>query len=244
MQAGRHSCLREPRPNPWRGVRVFSQVDPSLPWLWTAAALLALAGLSLGLLLAPTDPLQGDAMRIAFVHLPASWVSMLLCLALAASAIASLALDGPLAPSLMAGIAPTGALMSLVALWTGAMWNKPTTGSWWVWDERASILLLLLGMHLGLIALRWVLDDPHRAERAGAWLALAGSAGTVSLGGTPWAGLHGSPTADLSTRLGLASMLAAFTVYALACTLHRTCSLLIESRMDPLDAAAPGPTSS
>lgn len=225
-------------------------MDQSLPWLWTMAALLALAGLSMGLLLAPTDPQQGDAVRIAFVHQPAAWVSVLLCVVLAGSAGTVLVFDAPLAPLLMAGMAPTGALMSLVALWTGAMWRKPTAGTWWVWDARGSTLLLLLWMFLGVIVLQWVLDESRRADRAGAWLALIGAAGAASLGSAPpgwnapWAGVGRSPAHDLSTRLGLVCMVAAFATYALACTLHRTRSLLIENRLESASPAAPGPTSS
>ncbi len=72
-------------------------------------------------------------------------------------------------------IAPTGAMFTFLALWTGAFWGKPTWGAWWVWDARLTSELILLFLYLGYIALVEAIDDPRRADQAGALLALVGA---------------------------------------------------------------------
>ena len=67
-------------------------------------------------------------------------------------------------------LAPTGAMFTFVALWTGALWGKPTWGTWWVWDARLTSELILLFLYIGFIALQAAIDDPRRADRAGALL--------------------------------------------------------------------------
>ena len=71
-------------------------------------------------------------------------------------------------------LAPTGALFTFLALWTGALWGKPTWGTWWVWDARLTSELILLFLYIGFMALQAAIDDPRRADRAGAVLALVG----------------------------------------------------------------------
>ena len=72
-------------------------------------------------------------------------------------------------------IAPTGALFTFIALWTGSLWGKPTWGTYWVWDARLTSELILLFLYLGFIALKASIDDPRRADRAGALLAIVGA---------------------------------------------------------------------
>ena len=75
---------------------------------------------------------------------------------------------------LAGAIAPTGALFTFLALWTGALWGQPTWGTWWVWDARLTSELLLLFLYLGVIGLQSAIDDPRRGDQAGALLALVG----------------------------------------------------------------------
>src|SRR3954470_24420632 len=118
-----------------------------IPWLHGGAALLALAGLYLGLFAAPTDFQQGDAYRIIFVHVPAAWLSMLIYVAMAFWAGVGLVFNTRLSAMMASALAPTGALFTLLALWTGALWGKPTWGAWWVWDARLTSELILLFLY-------------------------------------------------------------------------------------------------
>jgi len=71
-------------------------------------------------------------------------------------------------------LAPTGALLTFIALWTGSFWGRPTWGTWWAWDARLTSELILLFLYLGFMALQAAIDDRRRAERAGALLAIVG----------------------------------------------------------------------
>ena len=155
--------------------RFYGLVGALNPWLWTLACLLAIAGLYVGFFVAPTDATQGEAYRIIFIHVPAAWMSMLLYLALAFWAAMGWMFNTRMASTLARAIAPTGAMFTFIALWTGALWGKPTWGAWWVWDARLTSELILLFLYLGYIALVTSIDDLARGDKAGALLVIVGS---------------------------------------------------------------------
>jgi heme exporter protein C len=145
-----------------------------IPWFAGAAVLLAVVGLYIGLVAAPTDFQQGDAYRIIFIHVPAAWMSMFLYVVMACWSALALGFNTRLSAMMAQSIAPTGAVMTFVALWTGAFWGRPTWGTYWAWDARMTSELILLFLYLGIIALRNAIDDPRRADRACGVLALTG----------------------------------------------------------------------
>jgi heme exporter protein C len=140
--------------------------------------LLALAtgavGLFLGFGVAPTDAVQGDAYRIIYLHVPASWVAMWTYALMALWSFAGLVWRTRLSYMLAHALAPTGAVFAALSLATGAIWGQPMWGTWWVWDARLTSSLLLLLLFLGYLALQHSIDDPQRADRACAVLALLG----------------------------------------------------------------------
>lgn len=133
-----------------------------------------LAGLYIGFFVAPTDHQQGEAYRIIFVHVPAAWLSMLLYVAMAFWSAVGWVFNTRVSSLLARAVAPTGALFTFLALWTGALWGQPTWGTWWVWDARLTSELLLLFLYFGVIGLQAAIDDPRRGDRAGALLAIVG----------------------------------------------------------------------
>jgi heme exporter protein C len=157
--------------NPGRFLRLSGAV---LPWLAASGALITAAGLIWGLLLAPADWQQGDAVRIMYVHVPAAWLASLGYLMLAAASLASLVWRHPLADLAAVEIGPVGAGITALCLITGSLWGKPMWGAWWVWDARMTSVLVLFFLYLGHIALVRAFDDPTRGYRAGAILALVG----------------------------------------------------------------------
>ena len=231
-----------PRHQRWRQLAAPRAFYPLagrlLPGLWALAALLAAAGLVVGLLFAPTDDQQGDAYRIIFIHVPAAWMSMVVYLAMAFWAGLGLVLHTRLSSMMASALAPTGALMTFVALWTGALWGKPTWGTWWVWDARLTSELLLLFLYLGFMALQTAIDDPRRADRAGAVLALVGAVNipVIHFSVQWWNTLHQgasvsatrAPSMAGSMLLGMLLMAAAAWVYCIAAALHRVRSLILE----------------
>ena len=154
--------------------RFYALAGKLVPWFAAIGVVLMVYGLYLGLWVAPTDATQGQAYRIIFVHVPTAWMSMVLYVAMAGWAGAGLVFNSRLASMMACAIAPTGALMTFLALWTGALWGKPTWGAWWVWDARLTSVLVLLFLYVGHIALIRAFDDPQRGYRAAAILALVG----------------------------------------------------------------------
>ena len=156
-------------------MRLYGLAGRLTPWAWVLTLLFGLPGVLLALGVVPTDAQRGDSYRILFIHVPAAWLSMVLYLAIALWAGLGWVLRVRSAALLARAIAPTGALFTAVALWTGALWGQPTWGTWWVWDARLTSELILLFLYLGYIALVEAIDDPRRAAEAGALLALVGA---------------------------------------------------------------------
>ncbi|MEJ8574781.1 heme ABC transporter permease [Microbaculum marinum] len=144
-----------------------------LPWLWAAAALVTIAGLVMAFR-APADYQQGRTVLIMYIHVPAAWLAMMCYTIIALSGLGTLVWRHPLADVSARAAAPIGAAFTFLALVTGSLWGKPMWGTWWVWDARLTSVLLLFLMYLGLIALWRAFDDPVRAARPAAILALVG----------------------------------------------------------------------
>ncbi|CAN1530417.1 CcmC ABC-type transport system involved in cytochrome c biogenesis, permease component [Burkholderiaceae bacterium] len=202
------------------------------------ALLLGITGLSVGLLIAPTDAQQGDAYRIIFVHVPAAWMSMLLYLLVAFWAAIGLIFNARLASLLALALAPTGALMTFIALFTGALWGKPTWGAWWVWDARLTSELILLFLYIGFLSLHAAIDDPRRADRSAAVLALVGviNVPIIYFSVKWWNTLHQGATISMTKApsmasqmlLGMLLMAGSFWLYAIATSLYRCRTLVLE----------------
>ena len=145
-----------------------------VPVLAVASALVLAVGLYLGLLVAPADYQQGETVRIMFVHVPAAWLAMGAYLATALASAGFLIWRHPLADVAAKCAVPLGAAFTVIALATGALWGRPTWGTYWAWDARLTSVLILLFLYLGLMALRRGMDDEIVASRLTAVLALVG----------------------------------------------------------------------
>ncbi len=145
-----------------------------IPWFAWATGITLTIGLIMGLFIAPTDYQQGESYRIMFIHVPSAWMSMLVYVVMATAGAVALAWKTRLSEMLATACAPIGASFTLIALITGAIWGKPMWGAYWVWDARLTSELVLLFLYLGFMALQASIDDPRRAARAAAILALVG----------------------------------------------------------------------
>jgi len=205
---------------------------------WALAAVLAAAGLYVGFFVAPTDAQQGEVYRIIFIHVPAAWMSMFLYLVMAFWAGIGLAFNTRLSGMMASAIAPTGALFTFIALWTGALWGRPTWGAYWVWDARLTSELILLFLYLGFMALQAAIDDPRRADRAGAVLALVGAVNVpvIYYSVQWWNTLHQGASVSLTRAPSMAStmltgmllMALASWAYAIAASLTRVRCIIRE----------------
>jgi heme exporter protein C len=208
------------------------------PWFAAAAAILAAIGLYIGFFVAPTDFQQGEAYRIIFVHVPASWMSMFIYLVMAGWAGVGLVFNSRLSGMMASALAPTGALFAFLSLWTGALWGRPTWGTYWVWDARLTSELVLLFLYLGFMALQAAIDDPRRADKAGAVLALVGVVNIpiIYFSVQWWNTLHQgasvsltrSPSMAITMLVGMLVMALAFWMYSIAASLARVRAIILE----------------
>jgi len=225
----------------WRALRPRDLFEPArrlVPWFAVIAVVLALAGLHLGLIVAPPAQDQGDAFRIVFIHVPAAWMSLAIFVVMAALSAATLAMRHRLAPILASALAPTGATFAFVTLWTGALWGRPTWGSWWAWDARLTSALLLFLFYLTIIATQMAIEDIRRADRSTAILSLVGVVNVpiVYFSVQWWNTLHQSTGIALnvpaaSTAIAIAGtglLTLACIAYAAAATLLRAQSTILE----------------
>jgi heme exporter protein C len=207
-------------------------------WAGAAALVLTAIGLYIGFFVAPTDAQQGEAYRIIFIHVPAAWMSMFIYVVMAFWAALGLAFNTRLSGMMASALAPTGALMTFIALWTGSLWGKPTWGTYWVWDARLTSELILLFLYLGFIALQAAIDDPRRADRAGAVLALVGVVNIpiIYYSVQWWNTLHqgasvslkSAPTMAATMFTGMIVMALAFWMYSIAVSLWRVRCIIRE----------------
>ena len=196
-----------------------------------AAAGFITIGLYIGLVIAPTDAVQGEVYRIMFVHVPAAWMSMLIYVVMAGYAGLGLVLGARLAVLMARALAPTGALFTLVALVTGSLWGRPAWGAWWVWDARLTSELVLLFLYLGFISLDAAIEDEFRAGRACGVLALAGAVNipVIYFSVQWWYTLHQGPSLgpgsgasmEQSMVWGIVAMTLGFWFYTVAVVLAR-----------------------
>jgi heme exporter protein C len=208
-------------------------------WSGAAAALLAAIGLYIGFFVAPTDAQQGEVYRIIFIHVPAAWMSMFLYVVMAFWAALGLALNTRLSAMMAAALAPTGALFTFIALWTGSLWGKPTWGTYWVWDARLTSELILLFLYFGFMALRAAIDDRRRADRAAAVLAIVGVVNVpiIYYSVQWWNTLHQgasisftrAPSMAATMLAGMIVMAFAFWMYSVAVSLVRVRCMIREA---------------
>ncbi len=220
----------------------FPLAGKMIPVFTVLAVVFAVAGLYVGFFVAPTDFQQGEVYRIIFIHVPAAWMSMFIYLVMAFWAGVGLVFNTRLSSMMAHALAPTGALMTFIALWTGSLWGKPTWGAWWVWDARLTSELILLFLYVGYMALAAAIDDVRRADKASAVLALVGVVNVpiIYFSVKWWNTLHQgasvsltrAPSMATSMLTGMLLMALAFWMYSIAVSLLRVRAIIREREHD------------
>ena len=217
----------------------------SKPWLLAGAAMFTLLGLAMGLHDAGV-PARWDVGLIAYLHVPATWLALLMLPALAACAAAGRFSHDPLCGILAEALAPTGALFAFLTLWTGSLWGKPVWGTWWNWDMRVIADVVLLAVYVGVFAVHAGIAEPPRADRITAMIALAGAIVVPVLIASVFAGSqpHRDDAPASPQPLSAAALSAVTTgllFYVSASVLTRArCLVLERGRDDAWSAAARG----
>jgi heme exporter protein C len=201
---------------------VYRLAGTLVPWFAWPAAVLILGALYGGLVLAPPDYQQGDAFRIIYVHAPSAWLSLMIYTTMAIAAAVGLIWRMKVAHAVAASCAPIGAWFTVATLATGMLWGKPMWGTYWAWDPRLTAELVLLFLYLGYIGLRSAIEDPQRADRASAVLAIVGviNVPIVRYSVEWWNSIHqtasvmklGKPSITLEMLVPLLAMFVGFTL--------------------------------
>lgn len=224
--------------NPARFLKIARPLTPIL--LWLGVALIAI-GCWAGLTQTPADYLQGETVRILYIHVPAAWLGMGGWSSIAISSIVFLVWRHPLAMIAARAIAAPGAIFAALCLVTGAIWGRPTWGTWWQWDGRLTSMLLLFFVYLGFIALA---QADRERDGDGRIPALYGIAGTVLLpiirySVVWWNTLHQGPSIgltgssiDRSLLWPLPIMLAGFSFFFGAVVLMRMRTMLAREKAE------------
>ncbi len=228
--------------NPTTFMRISERL---LPWLIALTVVLFVVGLTMGFR-APPDNLQGETVRIMYIHVPSAWLSTACYTLIALSSAGLLIWRHPLADVSAKAAAPIGATFTLLALVTGSLWGRPTWGAYWVWDARLTSVLILFFLYLGLIALRSAIDEPGRAGRAAAILSLIGIVNIpiIKFSVNWWNTLHqpasvfraDGPTIHSSLLIPLLIMAVAFTLLFVVLHLKAMRAEILRRRCEALIA--------
>lgn len=144
------------------------------PWAFLLAFLALAPGLYGALYSVPADYQQGENFRILYIHVPSAWMSLFIFVAMAIQSAIALVWRIKACEILAMACAPIGAAFTALTLVTGAIWGKPTWGTWWTWDPRLTSELVLLFLYVGVIGLYGAIEDRRAAARAAGFLALIG----------------------------------------------------------------------
>ncbi len=179
--------------NPARFVRLSRLL---LPWCLAAGIALVFVGAYAGLAISPPDYLQGESVRIMYVHVPAAWLGMAGWTGIAISSILQLVWRHPLAGVAARAIALPGAVFTFLCLATGSIWGRPTWGTWWEWDGRMTSMLALLFLYCGYIALANASEERGSVSRVAAIFGLVGAINIpiIRYSVTWWNSLHQPPS--------------------------------------------------
>ena len=201
------------------------------PWFGGFAGVAMAVALYGGLVLAPADYQQKDAFRMVYVHAPTAWLSLMIYTTMAVAAAVGLIWRMKVAHAAAAACAPIGAWFTVAALGTGMLWGKPMWGAYWVWDPRLTAELVLLFLYFGYMGLRAGIEDPVKADKASALLAVVGvvNVPVIKFSVEWWNSLHqtatvmqlGKPTMDSRMLWPLLLMFLGFALYFITVLLIR-----------------------
>ncbi|PZU60150.1 MAG: heme ABC transporter permease [Sphingobium sp.] len=227
--------------------RFLSIARPVTPWLFWSGAALVLAGVAAGLFVTPADYLQGETVRILYIHVPSAWLGMAGWTGLAIAALMQLVWRHPLAAIAGRATAAPGALFTALCLITGSIWGRPTWGTWWEWDGRMTSMLVLFFLYLGYIALANASAQAGQTGQDGgvsrvtAIYALVGAVNLPIINRSVvwWNSLHQGPSITLrgssiapSLLWPLGLTMLGFTLLFAAVVLMRMRAILAQNRIE------------
>ena len=213
----------------------YEKTSRWLPWIALLATGLLVTGVVWGLGFAPTDFKQGNSYRIIYIHVPAAFLALAGYYIMAISGAVFLIWRMKLAEITMLAAAPIGVVLTFIALFTGAVWGKPTWGTWWVWDARITSMLFLLFLYLGVTALYSAFQHQNTGGKAAAILALVGTVNIPIIYKSVdwWFTLHQPATLKLTSESTIhPDMLYPLLIMIAACYCFYALVLLMNTRAE------------
>ena len=212
-----------------------------IPWLVGLSAIAGVVGLVWGLAYAPADYQQGNSFRIIYIHVPAAILAQSAYMMMAVAGAVFLIWRMKMAAWVAKTIAPIGASFCLIALLTGAIWGKPTWGTWWVWDARLTSMLLLLFLYFGVMAIQQAMESDESGHKAAAILSLVGLVNIpiIKYSVEWWNTLHQPATLKLTEKPSMATemlipllimIVATYAFFALLVILRTRNEILLHER--------------
>ena len=149
-------------------------IEKANPFLIVSTIVAFTFGLYFSLLQSPPDYIQGDSMRIMYIHVPSAWFALMAYTILAGSSVLWFITRNPIFSIIARSIAQIGMIFTLISLVTGSIWGKPAWCVWWVWDARLTSMLLLFFLYLAYIFLWQSITNKDLASKISAALAIVG----------------------------------------------------------------------
>ncbi len=224
--------------NPAQFLRLARPLTPALFW---PGLVLTVAALAWGIFATPAERLQGDSVKIIFVHVPAAWLGMGGWVGIAIASVIQLVWRHPLAGISARAIAVPGAVFAALCLLTGSIWGRPAWGTWWVWDGRLTSMLILFFLYLGYIALANASSERGNVSRVAAVFGIIGAVNIPIINRSVvwWESQHqkasitlGGSAIDTAYLWPLFASVAGFTLLFGAVVLMRMRRALADNRVE------------
>ena len=213
-------------------------IEKANPFLIVSTIVAFTFGLYFSLLQSPPDYIQGDSMRIMYIHVPSAWFALMAYTILAGSSVLWFITRNPIFSIIARSIAQIGMIFTLISLVTGSIWGKPTWGVWWAWDARLTSMLLLFFLYLAYIFLWQSITNKDLASKISAALAIVGFVNIpiIKFSVDWWNTLHQPATiSKLSSPSIDISMMIPLFIMSLATFLFLVTVFFIRLRIEILD---------
>ena len=154
--------------------RIFNWIEKLIGFINSIFFILLIIALMFALLLSPPDYLQGDSVRIMYVHVPSAWIGMASFTSIALLSLLSFIFKIKNLNLITKSIAPIGLLFTCLAIVTGSLWGKPTWGTWWAWDARITSMIVLCIFYILLILSHKLIEQEDKANKVSNIIAIIG----------------------------------------------------------------------
>jgi len=199
-------------------------------------------GLAYSLLISPPDYIQGDSVRIMYVHVPSSFIALGSFGLIGLASICNLVFKIKLMPLIGKSLAPVGCIFAIISIVTGSLWGKPTWGTWWVWDARLTSMVILLVFYVAYILTWKFFDNFEKANKISSIIGIVGlfNLPVIKYSVDWWNTLHqpssisltSAPSIHYSMLVPLLIMFIGMIIYSLVIFLMRYKTELMKIKLD------------